>query len=96
LGWATITHPFHPLRSQRFEVLKTRRVSGIDTLILRHPQLGSYTVAREWTDWRLPDDSTLADTPHRKLGATSLLQLASLLAEVDEKSAGRTLTNERL
>ncbi|HXJ95558.1 MAG TPA: DUF5372 family protein, partial [Terriglobia bacterium] len=33
LGWAEISHPFHPLRGQRFEVLKKRRVAGVDTLI---------------------------------------------------------------
>ncbi|WP_200388060.1 DUF5372 family protein, partial [Thiocapsa imhoffii] len=28
LGWATITHPFHPLSGQRAEVLKIRRAGG--------------------------------------------------------------------
>jgi hypothetical protein len=86
LGWATITHPFHPLRTQRFEVLKTRRVAGIDTLILRHPQLGSYTVAQEWTNWRVPDDSTWAGTSARKLDAALLLPLISWLTDVHERS----------
>ncbi|WP_420800209.1 DUF5372 family protein, partial [Paraburkholderia tagetis] len=27
LGWAEIRHPFHPLRGQRFSVLKARRVA---------------------------------------------------------------------
>ena len=85
MGWATITHPFHPLRGQCLEVLKTRRVTGIDTLILRHPELGSYTVAREWTDWRIPDDSTLVDTPARKLNAGLLVQLASLLVQLHKQ-----------
>ena len=65
------------------EVLKTRRVTGVDTLIVRHPQLGSYAVAREWTDWRVPDESTGAGA--RKLAAASLLELASLLAQLDER-----------
>ena len=82
MGWATITHPFHPLRQQCLEVLKTRRVGGVDTLILRHPQLGSYAVAQEWTDWRLPDAATVCGTAAHKLEANSLLQLARLLAEV--------------
>jgi len=79
----TITHPFHPLRGQCLEVLKTRRVAGIDTLILRHPELGSYTVPQEWTDYQLPDAGSLGDTC-RKLTAESLLQLTLLLAQVDE------------
>jgi len=39
--------PFHPLRGQRFEVLKKRRVTGVDTLILRECKYGSFSIARE-------------------------------------------------
>jgi hypothetical protein len=84
LGWATITHPFHPLRSQRFEVLKTRRVAGTDTLILRHPDRGSYTVAREWTDWGLPEASIAPSETAHKFALEPLLQLAGLCAELSE------------
>src|SRR5260363_393853 len=49
--WVGICHPFHPLKGQRFPVLKTRRVSGIDTLILAHSERGSFSLNREWTDW---------------------------------------------
>src|SRR5260363_414721 len=38
-------------QGQRFPVLKTRRVSGIDTLILAHSERGSFSLNREWTDW---------------------------------------------
>ena len=41
LGSAEVTHPFHPLRGRRFVVLKVRRVSGVETLSLRHVELGS-------------------------------------------------------
>src|ERR1700747_2965638 len=54
LGWAEISHPFHPLRSRRFEVLKKRRVAGVDTLILRELERGTFSVPREWTDWADP------------------------------------------
>jgi hypothetical protein len=87
LGWAAITHPFHPLRGQRFEVLKSRRVAGIDTLILRHPERGSYTVARDWTDWDLPEAFSGTER-RRKLAVEPLLQLARLLAELDERERG--------
>jgi hypothetical protein len=50
LGSAEITHPFHPLHGQRFPILKRRRVRGIDTLVLQGTTLGSFAVAREWTD----------------------------------------------
>jgi hypothetical protein len=85
LGWAEIRHPFHPLRGQRFEVLKKRRVAGVDTLILRELERGSFSVARDWTDWA---DPTLFDSvglPPQRLNVRSLLELVALL-EVLAKS----------
>jgi hypothetical protein len=55
LGSAEVTHPFHPLRGHRFVVLKVRRISGVETLSLRHSDLGSFAMPREWTDWATPD-----------------------------------------
>src|SRR6266853_4809889 len=55
LGSAEVTHPFHPLRGHRFVVLKIRSVSGIETLSLRHSELGSFAMPREWTDWAPPN-----------------------------------------
>jgi Family of unknown function (DUF5372) len=50
LGWAEITHPFHPLHGRCFPILKTRRVSGSDTLVLRGTAMGTFAVPRQWTD----------------------------------------------
>ena len=86
MGWATITHPFHPLHGQRFEVLKTRRVAGIDTLILRHAERGSYAVAQEWTDWGLPNGSTGLGGSMQKLAVEPLLQLTDLLTGLTERA----------
>ena len=79
MGWAEIRHPFHPLRGQRFEVLKKRRVAGIDRLILRELNRGSFSVAREWTDWADPPLSDSFGFPPRRLDAQSLLELVALL-----------------
>ena len=79
MGWAEIRHPFHPLRGQRFEVLKKRRVAGIDTLILRELKRGSFSVAREWTDWADPPLSDSLGLPPQRLDAQSLLELVTLL-----------------
>jgi hypothetical protein len=54
LGRAEITHPFHPLRGQRFPILKIRRVSGVKTLILQGSSLGTFAVPQEWTDKGIP------------------------------------------
>jgi hypothetical protein len=79
LGWTAIRHPFHPLRGQRFEVLKKRRVAGVDTLILRDPAFGSFGIAREWTDWADPSVYDLFGLPPSRLSAESLLELVTLL-----------------
>jgi hypothetical protein len=78
LGWAEVRHPFHPLKGQRFPVLKTRRVGGAETLILREPTRGSIAVRREWTDWDAAKVGTSAMQP-RQLAFESLLELAQLV-----------------
>ena len=78
LGWAEIRHPFHPLRGQRFEVLKARRIAGIDTLLLRELDRGSFSIAREWTDWADPP----LGLPPQRLDAGSLFELATLLEQL--------------
>jgi hypothetical protein len=51
---AEITHPFHPLRGHRFVVLKIKKMYGVEILSLRHAEMGSLGVRREWTDWAPP------------------------------------------
>ena len=81
LGWAEVRHPFHPLKGQRFSVLKTRRVGRTETLILRDPTRGSIAVRREWTDW---DTATTCDAamPAQQLSLESLLELAKLVDDL--------------
>ena len=76
MGSAEITHPFHPLRGQRFVVLKIRRVSGVATLSLRHVDLGSFGIPQEWTDFGPPLES--AGTP-LLIDAFGLCELAKLV-----------------
>jgi Family of unknown function (DUF5372) len=82
LGWAEIRHPFHPLKGQRFLVLKTRRVSGTETLLLRDAERGSFSIAREWTDWGTPSvhDDAIAPTCYFDLGM--LLELIALIDQL--------------
>jgi len=81
LGWAEVRHPFHPLKGQRFPVLKTRRVGGTETLILREPTRGSIAVRREWTDWDAATAGTAA-MPPGQLAFESLLELAKLVDDL--------------
>jgi len=84
LGWATITHPFHPLHGRRFEILKNRKVSGIETVILRHPEKGSHAVPREWTDQEVPALYDLLNLPPSKLNIELLSELAELLLFLEQ------------
>ena len=82
MGWAEIRHPFHPLRGQRFEVLKERRIAGVDTLILREFERGTFSVVREWTDWADPSLYDSLGFPPRRLDADSLFKLVALLDQL--------------
>jgi hypothetical protein len=82
LGWAEIRHPFHPLRGQRFQVLKARRIAGIDTLLIRELDRGSFSIAREWTDWADPSPYCLLGLAPRRLDAALLFELATLLEQL--------------
>jgi hypothetical protein len=79
LGSAEITHPFHPLRGQRFAVLKVRRVSGIPCVSLRHADLGSFAVPQEWTDWRAPEAPTGMPLIIDAFGLSDLAQIVEFL-----------------
>ena len=79
LGWAEISHPFHPLRGRRFEVLKKRRVAGVDTLILGELERGTLSVRREWTDWAYPSPYDSLTLPPHRLAADGLFELVALL-----------------
>jgi hypothetical protein len=86
LGSAEVTHPFHPLRGHRFVVLKVRRVSGVDTLSLRHSELGSFAMPREWTDWAPPNAQVMpAGGQSLITDAFGLLALNELVASLTRK-----------
>jgi hypothetical protein len=101
LGWAEIQHPFHPLRGQNFPVLKKRRVSGVDTLILRGLEHGTFCVHREWTNWADPCPYVGLTPP--RLNIYSLFELVELLEQVNlayqecqHVSTIKALTDENL
>jgi Family of unknown function (DUF5372) len=86
LGSATVTHPFHPLRGQCFVVLKVRRVSGVETLSLRHPDLGTFAMMRDWTDWAAPAPAIGAPAI---LDAFGLIELSRLVESISSPSRER-------
>jgi hypothetical protein len=62
--------------------LKARRIAGIDTLLLRELDRGTFSIAREWTDWADPSPYVSLDLPPRRLDADLLFELATLLEQL--------------
>ena len=85
MGWAEITHPFHPRRGQRFQILKARQVSGIQTLVLRGTSGGTFAVHQEWTDQAPPSSSSSLKIVDGILNAHALLALVELVANLGPK-----------
>jgi hypothetical protein len=56
-----------------------RRVAGVETLIIRHVELGGCAVARSWTDWA---EVPWEESPIRAINFDALWQLATLVAEI--------------
>jgi Family of unknown function (DUF5372) len=88
LGWAEIRHPFHPRRGQRFAVLKARCVAGVDMLILRDAERGSFAVAREWTDFATPNACARVDGSTGRLDLHCLCDLVTLIELLTARSRG--------
>jgi Family of unknown function (DUF5372) len=62
--------------------LKECRTAGIDTLLLRELDRGTFSIAREWTDWADPSPYGSLGLPSRRLDANSLFELATLLEQL--------------
>ncbi|WP_419657330.1 DUF5372 family protein [Desulfosarcina variabilis] len=82
-GCAKIKHPFHPLLDQQFPILKTRIVSGCQTLILQGAANGTFAVPIEWTD----QNSSFSPDHHQQenliLDFRGLLALNDFLKKLD-------------
>jgi hypothetical protein len=92
LGWAEICNPFHPLKSQRFPVLKTRRVGGVDTLLLGHAERGSLSIAREWTDWGMPSVDDATGVTACRFDLDMLLELIDLIDQLAVSASKKSST----
>ena len=79
LGWALITHPFHPLKGQRFAILKIRKMGGQEVLSLYDDKRGSLPIPRDWTDQALPSGHAGLIEPAPILDARCLLKLHDLV-----------------
>ena len=82
----TVTHPFHPLRGQTFELLAVRNNWGGDRVSYVDTRGRLRTLPVEWTDAHMPD-------PVVTVGAGRALFRADLLRQlrrrIDEQMAGK-------
>jgi Family of unknown function (DUF5372) len=90
LGWALITHPFHPLSGQRFPILKIRKIGGEDVLSLYDETRGSLPIPRDWTDQALLPPYAGLIEPAPILDLQCLLKLHELV-----RAATKRIDDER-
>jgi hypothetical protein len=85
LGWATVTHPFHPLSGKQFRVLKLRRIGGREVLSLFDEGRGTVTVPRDWTDQAAPSPYAGGSDSPPILHPVCLVQLLALSQAIQKR-----------
>src|SRR3954463_547785 len=82
-GFVTISHPHHPLRGQRVEIIRLRR--GLDPdLIVRLPDGRHAAIALSSTDYLSPPESPARPAAEHLLdleGLRSVIQLLNRIAQ---------------
>lgn len=81
----TITHPQHPLRGQRVEIVRVRRGVTPD-LIVRLPGGLCAALAVDWTDYLAPGTGALPLPAPHLLAVEGLRQLAQLVAQFRDEA----------
>ena len=87
-GYIEIVHPFHPLFGQHFLLLKSRKVSGVECVILKGSLSGTFSVPKDWTSIRSGNDYEDTDAPPTVLRLECLIELTELV-ETLSKSISR-------
>jgi hypothetical protein len=80
-----IVHPFHPLRGKQFAILKSRVVRGVECLVLKGSEAGTFAVPRDWTDQAWPDAYRDANVGPRFLKLECLLSIVEQLNSMPKK-----------
>ncbi|MBV8310823.1 MAG: hypothetical protein JO344_10590, partial [Planctomycetaceae bacterium] len=80
-GFVTITHPHHPLRGQRVEIVRLRRGQDPD-LIVRLPDGRHAAIALSGTDYLTPLEDDLPRRPDHLLDLNGLRQILQLLDRI--------------
>jgi hypothetical protein len=80
-GFVTITHPHHPLRGQKVEIIQFRR--GLDPdLIIRLPDGHHAAIAMSGTDYASPPQNETPPPPEHFFDLDGLRQVRALLDRI--------------
>jgi hypothetical protein len=87
LGSTAIKHPFHPLHGKKFAILKSRRLHGVETLVLQGTAGGTFAVPLAWTDQAEPSLWELLEKDPPIFHAPFLWTLVELLGSLSTQDA---------
>jgi hypothetical protein len=77
--WVRITHPFHPLRGQKFRFVVRRRLWGEERVTFLSPGGNARSVPVNWTDAGLPNVYAVVGRGRARLRVEDLLRLVELI-----------------
>jgi hypothetical protein len=77
-----VTHAYHPLRGQRFELAAENREFGQDRVFYRDVDGRMRYLPRSWTSLAAPDPFVIAATGRAYFRLEDLMRLAELIKEL--------------
>ena len=83
LGWAEITHPYHPLLGKKFPIVNEKQIGGIETLFLKGTSSGTFPMPKDWTDQVPPPLYEMLNIEPPILKIECLLKLVDIVDNLD-------------
>ena len=83
--WIRITHPFHPLRGQRFRFVVRKRLWGEERVTFLGPQGEAHSVPVNWTDAGPADPYQVIGRGRARVRVEDMLLLADLIETRNRK-----------
>ena len=86
----TVTHPFHPLRGQKFSLLMHRKTWGEDRVFFYDEQGQLKSLPASWTSFGAVDPFVALSGGQALFRPEDLLKLADLLDEIRKRDLSNT------
>lgn len=77
-----VTHPFHPLYGQEFEIIENKRIQARDRVFFIQKDGSKSSLPLTWCDLRPPDPYLDINGKHSPFRVEDLLKLSDLIEEV--------------